>query len=123
MRERPSWLHPSCVIVPEPFVDTNKLLGLVGEARIKGMGYTRKQLDAAPEGAFFVWCIEDTRYPRELAWMLGRPDIQIKPASWWRGGSQSGFNAHYSLRGRRGAHIVIDHAYKDQENDHIFYPV
>lgn len=67
----------------------------------RGTVRTRQQMKAAPSKAIFVWCTSDTRYPRELARMIKREDLEIVGKDWlssqkWRGLEFSG--------------IVIDHA-------------
>ena len=57
--------------------------------RQRGDGETTRQMQAAPQGAVFVWCNTNVDYPRDLARHLGRDDIKIETPSFficrWRG--------------------------------------
>lgn len=67
-------------------------------------GRTTQQLENAPQGAIFVWCNGNLRYPQDLAQWLGRTDIKIKPFRWLD---------EHNVRGLRGTKVVLDHAVWD----------
>lgn len=50
----------------------------------KKKGNTKSQMERAPRGCIFVWCSEDTRYPKQLAGMIGRNDLVLVGPSWLR---------------------------------------
>ena len=58
-------------------------------------------MQAAPFGAVFVWCNGMTEYPQELARVLGRTDLIIRPLSWL---------SPPNVMGRRFSGMAIDHA-------------
>lgn len=77
------------------------LCGGLGKADFKGMeavcmeccgegfvyaqsGTTRRQMLIAHLNSVFVWCNNDTLYPRKLAQQIGRGDLDIRPLSWLR---------------------------------------
>lgn len=64
-------------------------------------GRTTQQMKDAPHGALFIWCTGDTRYPKALARLLGRDDLQIVPLSFLSGPSGLG---------RTFTGLVLDHA-------------
>lgn len=66
----------------------------------RGSGRTTQQMLDAPQGAIYVWCNGELRYPRELAKSLGRKDLLIHSRSCFRDGR---------LRGIRKP-IILDHA-------------
>lgn len=61
-------------------------------------GRTTKQMEAAPQKAFFVWCNHAFAYPKDLARKLGRQDLQIVGPR----------DVHY-MRGV-SVPVVVDHA-------------
>lgn len=66
----------------------------------RGSGETTRQMLSAPRGAFFVWCNHHMDYPRHLAKLLGRGDLQIKPPSFLRNDLLRGYERE----------LVVDHA-------------
>lgn len=68
----------------------------------RGTGNTTRQMQAAPQRAFFIWPSRNSiSYAKELAHKIGRADLQIVTPDWfddqkWRGLELSG--------------IVVDHA-------------
>ena len=64
-------------------------------------GATTKQMEAAPNGAVFVWCNGQTDYAIHLARKIGREDLQIVSPTWLEWGRWKGLE----LTG-----LVIDHA-------------
>lgn len=66
----------------------------------RGLGYTTTQMMDAPKNAIFVWCNQNTMYPRQLARKLGRTDLEIVGPSRLR----------EKLLGRRPSAVVVDHA-------------
>ena len=67
---------------------------------LRGTGHTTAQLRAAPENALFVWHVDDTCYPKELAKKIGRTDLKIVGPSYVNGNNWMGL----SLSG-----VVVDH--------------
>lgn len=67
----------------------------------RGDGATTRQMQAAPQGALFVWVNHRLGYPKDLARKLGRADLEIVPPSYLEGDQ---------FRGRTFSGIVIDHA-------------
>lgn len=63
-------------------------------------GRTTRQMEAAPEGAVYVWCEDALTYPRRLAEHLGRTDLVIVSPS--------------DRRIRGANHVVFDHFTKLQ---------
>lgn len=63
-------------------------------------GRTTRQMQAAPQGATFVWCNNRYWYPRDLARRLGRGDLHVVPLDWLA----------YPRNLRRGGAVVLDHA-------------
>ena len=66
-------------------------------------------MQEAPQGATFVWCTDDTAYPKRLARAIKREDLQIVGVSWareerWRGS-------------RFSAAMVLDHAARFTERE------
>lgn len=43
----------------------------------RGTGRTTRAMQAAPHGAVYVWCHDNTSYARDLARKLGRTDLHI----------------------------------------------
>jgi hypothetical protein len=64
-------------------------------------GITTKQIQEAPQKAVYIWVNSRLRYPKELAYFLGRTDIEFVAPHWIH--SQS-------WRGRKLSGIVVDHA-------------
>jgi hypothetical protein len=64
-------------------------------------GATTGQMEAAPQGAVFVWCNRHLDYPDALAKKLGRSDLEIVGPSWLDGNA---------WRGRRLSGLIVDHA-------------
>ncbi len=66
----------------------------------RGIGATTQQMEAAPNGAVFVWCNGNTDYAIHLARKIGRDDLRIESPMWlverWRGLELTG--------------VVVDHA-------------
>ena len=89
-------------IVPDTWVDINQVLGLGDKER--GAGHTSHQMREAPEGAYFVWCAENTRYAQQLAKALNRPDLKVV-AHYWLSTSEALYSPHKTP-------IVVDHAMK-----------
>lgn len=70
---------------------------------MRGSGRTSQQIKDAPVGAIFVWCNEGLSYVNALAEHLGRKDVKIVRASYYKIGYTAGLSRP----------IVIDHAFKD----------
>ena len=66
--------------------------------RYRGTGITSRQMMNSPNGATYVWCNGDLRYPTLLARHLGRTDLKI-----------IGPGSVKHLEGAR-RYIVTDHA-------------
>lgn len=64
------------------------------------VGQTTSQMKAAPAYSVFVWVNHDLYYPRRLAELIGRTDLEIVGPSWLTD----------QLIGRRPSGLVIDHA-------------
>ena len=64
-------------------------------------GRTANQMLSAPKGSLFIWCREDTSYPKHLAYYLGRSDLKIVSPGHLEG---------HSLRGLRVPAVIVDHA-------------
>ena len=64
-------------------------------------GETTRQMEAAPQGAVFVWCNRHLDYPGALAKKLGRSDLEIVGPSWLDGNA---------WRARRLSGLIVDHA-------------
>ena len=98
------------LVVPDTFTDINKMIGLslADPAAVRGQGHTTHQMLTAPENAFFVCPTKHIGYYRDLAYALGRQDLQIQSPIWLR-------EDHWLrvTRGKRSACIVIDHAYDE----------
>ena len=91
-------------IVPDTWIDVNKLVGLSEGEGVPGLGHTKHQILTAPAGAWFVWCNQQEKYALHLAHSVGRSDLKVVPASWLT-----------SNEAHRSAHrdsIVVDHAYE-----------
>lgn len=69
---------------------------------IRGEGATTRQMQAAPQGAVFVWVNHHLDYPKDLARKLDRMDLKIMSPG-------HAFDDHH-LRGRRFPAIILDHA-------------
>lgn len=93
-------------VVPDTWIDVNKLVGLEDGDEVRGLGHTRHQMLTAPKGAAFVWCRNDTRYAETLKRHLEREDLVICPANWLSGGAE---------RTPHNMPIVVDHAYQDHQ--------
>lgn len=65
-------------------------------------GKTLTQIKEAPEGAIFIWCMNNTSYPEHLARKLRRKDLKIKPLDWLK---------KQNLEGKEN--IVCDHTIFD----------
>lgn len=65
----------------------------------RGRGTTTQQMREAPQGALFVWCTSNLRYPRDLARSIWRCDLVIV--------SGEGMWRHL---GKRFSAVVFDHA-------------
>ena len=70
----------------------------------RGSGRTTEQMKDAPVGATFIWCNDRTSYAERLAKHLGRPDLRIKPLSWYL------WDDGINVRGMSPHMVVIDHA-------------
>lgn len=66
----------------------------------RGTGRTTRQMKSAPEGAHFVWCTNNTDYPKKLALRHGRPDLKIVGR---------GYITSNRSMGTRPTGIVVDH--------------
>ena len=64
-------------------------------------GRTTRQMQAAPQGAVFVWCNTHVSYPLSLAKALGRHDIVVHPLQWLD---------PRNVIGREFSGLVLDHA-------------
>lgn len=64
-------------------------------------GRTARQMQAAPQGAVFVWCNSKVCYPIALAKAIDRGDLVVQPLSWLE---------TKNVRGRRLSGLVLDHA-------------
>lgn len=64
-------------------------------------GRTTRQMQAAPQGAVFVWCNSRVEYPIALAKELGREDLVVQPMSWLE---------PRNVMGRTLSGLVLDHA-------------
>ena len=64
-------------------------------------GRTTRQMQAAPQGAVFVWCNSRVEYPIALAKELGREDLVVQPMSWLD---------PRNVMGRTLSGLVLDHA-------------
>jgi hypothetical protein len=65
-------------------------------------GFTTKQMQEAPIGAFFVWCNGHVDYAKGLARKLGRPDLEVVPSAWLHERRVMGLLLP----------VVVDHAYQ-----------
>ena len=76
----------------------------------RGTGRTKRQMQDAPTGAFFVWCNDVFGYPRLLAREIGRRDLRIISPSQIR-----------QLRGMHGTAVIVDHAahLTEQQEDYL----
>lgn len=80
------------------------LYGVIFQER-RGDGTTTKQMQAAPQGALFIWCSDDYRgYPLNLARRLGRTDLRIV------GPRMLSERGRHRFMGLNLGGIVIDHA-------------
>lgn len=68
---------------------------------MRGSGKTTKQIENAPRDAVFVWVNEHLQYANDIAFMLGRIDIEVVGPSWLRGNEWRG----------RIFPLVVDHAF------------
>lgn len=66
---------------------------------------TRKQMKDAPYKAIYIWCNGYLTYPVNLAFEIGRTDLQIVSPHW--------LDNSNNWRGRIFSGIVIDHAIND----------
>jgi hypothetical protein len=78
----------------------------------RGTGRTKKQMEALPQCALFVWCNDKLEYPKNLRNKIGRLDIQVVGPSYildnrWQGGE---FTA-----------IEVDHDYNGFAQRGMFY--
>ncbi len=64
-------------------------------------GLTTRQMQAAPQGAVYVWCNSVLGYPTDLAQSLGRHDLKIVRPSWLE---------PKNVRGLVFTDVIIDHA-------------
>jgi len=64
-------------------------------------GRTTQQMQAAPQGAVFVWCNSHVDYPIALARALGRGDLAVYPLAWLE---------PINVIGRNLSGLVLDHA-------------
>lgn len=71
-------------------------------ARLRGTGRTTRQINDAPQGAYYVWISSAIHYPRALARHLGRDDLMFVSPDWLERAD--------NYRGRRGLKVVVDHA-------------
>lgn len=71
------------------------------DASNRQTGRTSKQIEAAPQGAVFVWVTGDLGYPRRLAEQLGRDDLQFVAPLFLERGEFGG----------RDTVVCIDHAF------------
>lgn len=91
-------------IVPNTFTDIGELFGL-DKGEVRGMGQTTHQMKHAPQGADFVWCSRHTDYPEDVKNHLGRLDLTVRPAQWFRTQLDQA-----CFRGYRNC-IVVDHSF------------
>lgn len=91
-------------IVPDTWIDVNKLVGLDDADGVRGLGHTRHQMLTAPECAFFVWCTSNLAYPIALSREIGRKDLIIKTPVWLQ---------ESALNSPQRQPIVVDHAYAE----------
>lgn len=73
---------------------------MLDEDPLRQTGRTTRQIQNAPKGALFVWCIADTYVPRKIARVEGRVDLVIT----------SPFALHGHTIGPRYPAVVVDHA-------------
>jgi hypothetical protein len=67
----------------------------------RGDGTTTRQMQAAPQGAIFIWCTYHVDYPKGLAHKIGRDDLVIVSPHWL---------TDMRWAGRELTGIVLDHA-------------
>jgi hypothetical protein len=60
-------------------------------------------MQAAPQGAVFIWCNSHIEYPKALARKIGRQDLRVERLSWL---------AYRNVAGLRVTGVVVDHAAK-----------
>jgi hypothetical protein len=70
------------------------------------LGRTGERMLFAPDGAVYVWHDDCLHYPKELAWLINRVDLVIKPFSWLYG----------PMTGVNWRDIILDHAAEDRFN-------
>jgi hypothetical protein len=68
----------------------------------RGTGKTTRQMEAASQGAIFVWCNGQLSYPKNLAQKIGRSDLEIVSPSWLDG--------RVGYIGRKLSGVILDHA-------------
>lgn len=68
----------------------------------RSIGRTTKQMQEAARGAMFVWVNDFLHYPKRLALLLGRTDLEIV--------SPGFFDTEGRVLGREFMEVVIDHA-------------
>jgi len=68
----------------------------------RATGETTRQMEAAPQGAIFIWCNGQLSYPIDLASKIGRSDLKIVSPIWLEGNS--------GYVGKRLTGVVLDHA-------------
>lgn len=71
---------------------------------IRGQGVTTNQIKNAPENSIFVWCNNETHYPKSLCRQLNRTDLEV----WSR--SKYFREKRIGLRGYKGVEFILDHA-------------
>ena len=64
-------------------------------------GETTRQMEAAPQGAIFVWVNSRLDYTKALAKKLGRDDLEVVSPEWL---------SSDSWRGRTLTGVIVDHA-------------
>lgn len=68
---------------------------------LQDTGRTTQQMKEAPRGALFIWCGNQTHYPRALARHLGREDLKIVTLD---------YLTHGGAESRPWPGVVLDHA-------------
>jgi hypothetical protein len=73
---------------------------------LRGSGRTTRQMIAAPNNAYYVWCNNYLAWARDLARKHRREDLKIMPLSWFQNGYYRGLDTRL---------IVFDHAIAESE--------
>jgi hypothetical protein len=64
-----------------PAVKVVRHIGKLQITETRGTGVTHSQLENCPKGSIFIWCTNDTWYPKRLAAKIDRGDIRVERAS------------------------------------------